>query len=156
MWEDYQFENFDSHGNFIGVLAEEDEFKWYDYVIFAATLIVSLGIGIYSAFSGGKQKTTKEYLTANRSLGTLPVALSMFMSYISAILVLGNTAEMYQYGIQQWLAMFGSSFAYFLSGLIFVPLFFPLKITSSFEVSRRLRLYFIFQLRYFRKKIIFI
>ena len=134
MWEDYQFYNFDDSGKFIGAFAE-DEFKWYDYLIFVATLIISLGIGVYSALSGGGQKTTKEYLMANRSLGTLPVALSMFMSYVSAILVLGNTAEMYQYGVQQWLAMFGSGIAFFLSGLIFVPLFFPLKVTSSFEVG---------------------
>ena len=113
---------------------EDGEFEWYDYFIFCLTLAVSLGIGIYAALAGDKQRTTKEYLMGNRALGTIPVAMSMFMSYISAILVLGNTAEMYTHGIQQWLAMFGSSFAYALSAILFVPLFFPLNITSSFEV----------------------
>ena len=110
-------------------------FQWYDYLIFVATLVISLGIGVYTAFAGTKQKTTKEYLMANRNLGTIPVALSIFMSYISAILVLGNTAEMYQYGPMQWLAAWGSSLAYISTALFFVPLFYPLKITSSFEVS---------------------
>ena len=113
---------------------EDGEFMWYDYVLFTLTLLIALGIGIYAAFAGDKQRSTGEYLMGNRSLGTLPVAMSMFMSYISAIMVLGNTAEMYLHGIQQWFAMVGSSFAYFLSGLIFVPLFFPLNITSAFEV----------------------
>ena len=116
---------------------EDGEFEWYDYFIFCLTLAVSLGIGIYYGFAGDKQRTTKEYLMGNRNLGTIPVAMSMFMSYISAILVLGNTAEMYTYGIQQWLAMIGSSFAYALSAIIFVPLFFPLNLTSSFEVSHK-------------------
>ena len=110
-------------------------FEWYDYLLFAATLAVSLGIGLYYGFVGGKQKTTKEYLMGNRSLGVIPVALSMFMSYISAILVLGNTAEMYQHGTQQFLASIGSSFAYASTALLLVPLFYPLNITSSFEVS---------------------
>ena len=114
---------------------EDGEFMWYDYLLFTLTLLIALGIGIYAALAGDKQRSTGEYLMGNRALGTLPVAMSMFMSYISAILVLGNTAEMYLHGIQQWLAMIGSSFAYFLSGLIFVPLFFSLNITSSFEVG---------------------
>ena len=114
---------------------EDGEFMWYDYVLFTLTLVVALGIGVWSALAGDRQSSTQSYLMGNRALGTIPVAMSMFMSYISAILVLGNTAEMYLHGISQWLAMFGSSFAYFLSGLIFVPLFFPLNITSSFEVS---------------------
>ncbi len=40
----------------------EDEvpgFHWLDYVLFALMLLVSLGIGIYAALSGGKQKTTR-------------------------------------------------------------------------------------------------
>ena len=128
--------NFDTYNTvYNGEPYEDGEFMWYDYVLFTLTLLIALGIGVYAAFAGDKQRSTEGYLMGNRALGTLPVAMSMFMSYISAIMVLGNTAEMYLYGVQQWLAMIGSSFAYFLSGLIFVPLFFPLNITSSFEVS---------------------
>ena len=43
-------------------------FHVVDYIIFAATLVVSLGIGIYYAMSGGGQKTTGEYLMGNRNL----------------------------------------------------------------------------------------
>ena len=40
----------------------EDEvsgFHWLDYVLFAVMLVLSLGIGVYAALSGGKQKTTR-------------------------------------------------------------------------------------------------
>ena len=110
-------------------------FEWYDIVIFTLTLAVSLGIGLYYAFVGGGQKTTKDYLMGGRKMKTIPVALSMVMSYISAILVLGNTAEMYTWGCQVFMTAIGSSFAYVLSAILFVPLFFPLRLTSSFEVS---------------------
>ncbi|ELT95643.1 hypothetical protein CAPTEDRAFT_216114 [Capitella teleta] len=117
------------------VAEQSQEFEWYDYLIFVVTLMAALGIGVYYALSGNRNATTKSYLTADRSLAVIPVALSMFMSYISAILVLGNTAEMYTFGANQWFAALGSSIAYGLSAIIFVPLFFPLKITSAFEVE---------------------
>ncbi len=46
----------------------------------------------------------------------------------------GNTAEMYQYGIQYWLAWTGSSLAFILSAVVFVPFFHELRMTSSFAV----------------------
>ncbi len=39
-----------------------------DYIVFALMLLVSLGIGIYYSLTGGKQKTTGEYLTGDRKL----------------------------------------------------------------------------------------
>ena len=113
-------------------------FHWLDYTLFAATLMVSLGIGIYQAFTGGRQKTTKEYLLGNRQLSTIPVSISMFMSYISAILVLGNTAEMYTRGAQFWLSFLGAAIGYTISAFLFVPLLFPLKLTSAYEVRKYL------------------
>ena len=37
-------------------------FGSWDYLVFASTLLVSSGIGLYYRFSGGKQKTAEEYL----------------------------------------------------------------------------------------------
>ena len=57
-----------------------DSFRWYDYVIFGITLAISLGIGVYYALSGGKQKTTKEYHLADRGMSSFPVAISLYVS----------------------------------------------------------------------------
>lgn len=104
-----------------------------DYAIFAAVLTVSLAIGLYHACTGGKQRTTKEYLMANRQMKTLPVALSILVSFVSGILVLGTPAEMYTRGTQLFMRTVGYCIACVLSSLLFVPLFFSLKVTSSFE-----------------------
>ena len=48
---------------------------------------------MYFAFTGGRQRTTSEYLTGNRKLSTIPVSLSMFMSLISGVYVIGQTGN---------------------------------------------------------------
>ena len=64
-----------------------------DYSIFAVTIIVSLGIGLYYALSGGKQRTTSEYLVGNRQMMIIPVAISLMVSFESSIMMLGTPAE---------------------------------------------------------------
>jgi len=109
-------------------------FHAVDYAIFALVLLVSLSIGFYHALAGGKQRTTNEYLLANRQLKTVPVTLSMLVSFVSGILVLGTPAEMYTRGTQLFMRTIGYCLACVLSSLLFVPLFFNLKVMSSFEV----------------------
>src|SRR5678816_1708257 len=75
-----------------------DYLTWPDYLILVAFFVISIGIGVYHAFTGGRQKTTTEFIMANRSLKVLPTSLSLLVSYLSAIMILGNTAEMYSYG----------------------------------------------------------
>ncbi|ELU11741.1 hypothetical protein CAPTEDRAFT_112687 [Capitella teleta] len=104
-----------------------------DYVVFALTLAISLGIGLYHAFTGDRQRTTKDFLMGNRQLRTLPVALSMLVSFISAVLVLGTPAEMYTRGTLLFMRSIGYGFACLISSCLFVELFHRLNITSSFE-----------------------
>jgi Na+/proline symporter len=111
-------------------------FHAIDYAIFGLVLLISLAIGLYHACSGGKQRTTKEFLMADRRMNTFPVALSILVSFISGILVLGTPAEMYTRGTQLFMRTFGYCIACVLSSVFFVPLFFNLKVTSSFEVYK--------------------
>ena len=106
-----------------------------DYVVFVLLLVFSLGIGVYYAVRGEGQNSTNEYLMGRRRLQLIPVSISMFMSYISAILILGNAAEMYKYGAQYFLAVWGGVFATFVSSYLFIPMIYRLKLVSSFQVS---------------------
>jgi len=115
--------------------SESSSLKWPDYLVLIAFLLISLAIGLYHALTGGRQKTTTEFIMANRSLGVLPVAISMLVSFQSAIMVLGLTAEMYSYGSQQLLvANFSFIIACIVVERIFVPWIFPLRLVSINEV----------------------
>ncbi|XP_033752712.1 sodium-coupled monocarboxylate transporter 1-like [Pecten maximus] len=104
-----------------------------DYAVFAAMLVISAGIGVFHAVSGGKQSTNREFLMANRQMMSLPVALSVLASFFSASTLLGTPAEIYQYGTQYWMSVFGAMLAPLTGALLFGPMFFNLKIVSVFE-----------------------
>ncbi|XP_053239897.1 sodium-dependent multivitamin transporter isoform X1 [Podarcis raffonei] len=104
-----------------------------DYAIFVLLLVFSAGIGLFYALSGGKQRTTQEFLLANRSMGFFPVALSLLATFQSAVAILGVPSEIYRFGTEYW--FLGCS--YFLGLLIpahvFIPVFYRLRLTSTYE-----------------------
>lgn len=108
-------------------------FTTVDYVIFALLLVASAGIGLFYAFSGGRQRTTQEFLMADRSMTCLPVSLSLLATFQSAVAILGAPSEVYTFGTQYW--FLGCS--YFLGLLIpahvFIPIFYRLRLSSAYE-----------------------
>lgn len=118
-------------------LFNENPLSWVDYVVFSVIILLTFAIGAYQGLAGGGQKTASEYLSANRQLRPFPVALSIIMSFISGILVLGTSAEMYIYGTQLWFESLGRSIVYPISAYLFVPLMYRLKITSVFQYHER-------------------
>ncbi|XP_047134218.1 sodium-coupled monocarboxylate transporter 1 isoform X1 [Hydra vulgaris] len=103
-----------------------------DYLVFAATLLISSVIGIYFA-CGGKQKNTKEYLMAGRNMSWFPLFVSLLASYLSAITLLGVPSEIFTYGIQYIILSFSYSIVVLVSSTIFLPIFYNLQMTSSNE-----------------------
>lgn len=108
-------------------------FDVYDWIVFVGILLISLGIGIYHALAGGRQRTTGEFLMGNRKMSLIPTSLSILVSFQSAILILGAPAEVYTKGMQYYLYTFGQMFAVMLASVVYVPLFYPLKLTSMYE-----------------------
>lgn len=62
----------------------------WDYLVFSLVLAISAGIGIFYGFFKGRNKTTAEFLMANRQMGVLPITLSLLASFMSAITLLGR------------------------------------------------------------------
>ncbi len=56
-----------------------DKFGWEEYVVFALMLGVSAAIGIYFWWRG--QKNNAEFLMGGRSMGTLPMSMSLLARY---------------------------------------------------------------------------
>lgn len=115
---------------------EVPKFQVADYVVFSGLLLVSAGIGVYHAFAGGKQSTTKEFLLADKSMNVAPVAMSMVASFMSAITLMGNPAEIYNYGTQFFII--GLSYALVIPAAahFYIPIFYNLNLTSAYEVSQ--------------------
>ncbi|KAH0953399.1 hypothetical protein HN011_005869 [Eciton burchellii] len=106
---------------------------WTDYLVITITLCASVGIGIYYRFSGGRQKTMEEYFIASRSMSIVPVAVALVVSFMSAITLLGVSAENYTYGTHFVVI----NVSYLLGTPIvcycFLPVFFKLQATSAYE-----------------------
>lgn len=108
-------------------------FSAADYCVFAFLMLISCLIGVYFAY-GGKQKDTKEYLMAGRDMHWAPVMVSLLVSYLSAITLLGVPSEIYTYGIQYVVLIFSYFILIGVAVVIFLPLFYRLQIVSSNEV----------------------
>lgn len=61
-----------------------------DYVVFSASLLASLGIGIYSAVAGRSNKTADDFYFGNHEMNVVAVAMSLAATFLSAIGILGN------------------------------------------------------------------
>ncbi|XP_034256929.1 sodium-coupled monocarboxylate transporter 1-like isoform X2 [Thrips palmi] len=113
---------------------ESRVFSWLDYTVFGAMLLASSVIGVYFAFfSSRKQDTTSEYLMGGKTMGVLPVSMSLIASYISGISLLGLPAEMYTYGTQYYIIVLAEALVSFTMATVYLPVFFKLQITSSYE-----------------------
>uniref|UniRef100_A0A8C6SUG9 Solute carrier family 5 member 6 n=1 Tax=Neogobius melanostomus TaxID=47308 RepID=A0A8C6SUG9_9GOBI len=104
-----------------------------DYAIFAVLLGASLAIGLYHALSGGRQRTTQEFLLADRNMGCLPVSLSLIASFQSAVAIIGIPAEIYTHGTQYWFIGCGYILGLLVPAHVFIPVLYRLKLSSAYE-----------------------
>uniref|UniRef100_A0A673M192 Solute carrier family 5 member 5 n=1 Tax=Sinocyclocheilus rhinocerous TaxID=307959 RepID=A0A673M192_9TELE len=88
-------------------------FTLVDYAVFAAMLGVSVAIGLFQSFSA------------------VPVGLSLCASFMSAVQVLGVPSEAYLYGFKFLYMCLGQALNSLIAAVLFVPVFYRLKITSS-------------------------
>ena len=121
----------------MAVISDPDipSFSIVDYVVFSLVLAVSICIGLYHAFTGGKQQTTQEIFVADRKMNSVPVGFSLLASWISAIALLGTPAEVYNYGTMFWYICGSYIFMTLISAHLFIPTFYRLRITSVYQVN---------------------
>ena len=117
----------------------EDHFSIVDYVVFSIMLLISALIGIwYGCGPGGnKQRTTAEYLLGDRQMKNWPVAISILVSFLSAITLLGLPAGIYTYGTQFYLIIISYVLICIPVSAVYIPMFRRIKITSVNEVGQR-------------------
>ncbi|CAG9860798.1 unnamed protein product [Phyllotreta striolata] len=111
-------------------------FGWLDYTTFLAMLGICLLVGMYFGI-WKKAETAQEYLVASRSMGVIPISMSLLASWVSGISLLGIPTEVYVYGIQYIYILGGFVLATILMGSIFLPVFQGLELTSTYEYHER-------------------
>ncbi|KMQ90977.1 sodium-coupled monocarboxylate transporter 1, partial [Lasius niger] len=107
-------------------------FGWLDYALFSLLLLVSVLIGVYFGFFS-KQDSTTEYLLGGKRMGCFPVAMSIIASHISGITLLGIPAEVFRHGTQYAACVITSTLTAVITSYIFLPVFYKLQLTSTFE-----------------------
>lgn len=107
-------------------------FGWFDYTLFSLLLLVSVLIGVYFGFFS-KQDSTTEYFLGGKRMGCFPVAMSIIASHISGISLLGIPTEVFHHGTQYAACVFTAIFTSVITSYIFLPVFYKLQLTSTFE-----------------------
>ncbi|KAI2652134.1 Sodium-dependent multivitamin transporter [Labeo rohita] len=113
--------------------AVQMHFGTVDYVIFAVLLVASAGIGLFYAFSGGRQRTTQEFLLADRNMRCLPVSLSLLATFQSAVAILGTPSEIYKNGTQYWFLGCSYILGLLIPAHVFIPVFYRLRLSSAYQ-----------------------
>ncbi|XP_043529818.1 sodium-coupled monocarboxylate transporter 2-like isoform X2 [Frieseomelitta varia] len=110
-------------------------FDAIDCAVFAGMLAVSAIIGVYQAYKSRKNEdAVREYLVGGQAMSIFPITMSLIASYISGITILGLPAEMYVYGTQFWSVVIADSFVSLTMIVVYLPVFYGLGITSSYEL----------------------
>lgn len=104
-----------------------------DFIVFWGLILVSVIIGIFFAIKDKAHNSSGNFFLADRKLTAAPLGWSYVVTFQSPIIMLGSLAEVYVYGLQYAVQVFGLLTANFLAGFIVVPLFHSLRETSVYE-----------------------
>ncbi|XP_019875827.2 sodium-coupled monocarboxylate transporter 1 [Aethina tumida] len=112
-------------------------FSWYDYILFSVMLLLSSVIGIYFGCFGNKQSTAVEYLMGGKQMKVIPIAISLVASHTSGITLLALPADIYKFGASYWLGCISMLLLIFVTIYVYLPVFYQLGITSTYEYLER-------------------
>lgn len=116
-------------------MEKQKYFGIIDYVIFAATLLLSSFIGIFLGCKQQKMGAPSEYLLASKSIPWFPIFISMVASFFSAIGVMGIPAQIHTSGITFSLQVLAFLLPIILCAEVFTPIFRRLDLVSVNEVN---------------------
>ncbi|KAH8276206.1 hypothetical protein KR026_004595 [Drosophila bipectinata] len=108
-------------------------FNFTDYFVLALMLGISAAIGVYFGFFAKGEDTTEEYLMGGKRMKTIPIAISLVASQLSAISIMTIPAEMYAYGINWFFNVVCMLFVVPILNYVVIPVFYNNNITNCYE-----------------------
>ncbi|XP_076811217.1 sodium-coupled monocarboxylate transporter 1-like [Clavelina lepadiformis] len=114
-------------------MSDEKRFGTVDLVVFIGMVFGVASIGAFYAFKDRKNTSLDNYYFGGKNMSPIPVGLSMAVSFISSITILGYPVQSYIYGTV--IVWFGLSTAVqvVIACIYYIPLFHRLKIVSVYE-----------------------
>lgn len=107
-------------------------FTIYDYAIVIGMLVISLGIGVFYGFFDKSSGSSADFMLGT-DMSIFPVTLSLTTSFITAIELLGNPAEIFFNGSQFTLIVVSMILVIPLAVKVFYPIYDNMKLTSCYE-----------------------
>lgn len=108
-------------------------FTAYDYAIVIGMLVISIGIGVFYGFFDKKSTGSAADFMLGTEMSIFPVTLSLTTSFITAIELLGNPAEIFFNGGQFALIVISMLMVIPLALKVFFPIYDQMKLTSCYE-----------------------
>ncbi|KAM7298149.1 hypothetical protein ISCGN_018773 [Ixodes scapularis] len=101
-------------------------------------MILNLAVGLIFAFRGrALNSNTDETFLGSRTLGILPLSMSILASLVTAIGLVGYTAHFYTHGLHLLWVTIPALFSIPFISRVIVPVIYKLGVTSVFENSSR-------------------
>lgn len=113
--------------------ASKGSFTIYDWSVVIGMLVISLGIGVFYGFFDKKATASASDFMLGTEMSVFPVTLSLTTSFITAIELLGNPAEIFFNGSQFSLIVISMVLVIPFAVKVFYPIYDQMKLTSCYE-----------------------
>ncbi|SIO41032.1 solute carrier family 5 (sodium-coupled monocarboxylate transporter), member 8/12 [Singulisphaera sp. GP187] len=105
-------------------------FSWIDYTVFGGYLLLTLTIG---GMFFREKSNLSEYFLAQRSMGSVIVAMTILASLFSGISFLAAPSEGYAYGLTFYIVNFSFFIATPITTLLFLPFFYQKQFFTAYQ-----------------------
>lgn len=104
-----------------------------DYAVFVATLALSAATGFFYAYKDRKESSMDNFHRGKRRANPLAVSLSLSVTIVSALTIMGIPAEVYTYGTMIAWELVGQLIATAFAAHVFLPVFYNMNKISVYE-----------------------
>ncbi|XP_055379151.1 sodium-coupled monocarboxylate transporter 1-like [Condylostylus longicornis] len=104
-----------------------------DFFLFGLMLTISAAIGVYFGFIQKGENTAEEYLMGGRKMKSIPIAVSLISSQMSAIAIMTIPIETYLYGMQYYTMLLSILLVLPILLYIIVPIFYNNNISNCYK-----------------------
>ena len=110
------------------------ELDTVDWIVFVGLLLASLFVGFFFAYKDRNQ-SADSYLLNNEAMNPYAAGLSIFVSLISAITIIGLPVEVYMFGNAMVWRMVGGLIGMYTVCYVFLPKIYQLRLYSIYTYT---------------------